>query len=94
MGSTRLFEGLTKALEYAESLSGANTIYLLSDGSPDHGEGRLTDWEVKQEYKKFLAANRIYRCVVHCIGIGPNHNRDLMGRIARDSGGGYKAVAR
>ena len=37
-------------------------------------------------------ANRVFRCVIHTIGIGRGHNSHLMQRIAGETGGTYKAV--
>lgn len=106
-GSTSLFPALMKALEYAEAFgaagdkkkrkkgsSGANTIFLLSDGSPTAkgGGGQLPQGEIEKQLKRFLKKNELYRVVVHTIGVGPGHNRSLMRRIASATGGEYRAV--
>jgi Mg-chelatase subunit ChlD len=105
-GSTSLFPALMRALEYADAFgapggkqrkkgsSGANTIFLLSDGSPTApgGDKALPASEVAAQLRAFLEANEIYRCVVHTIGVGPSHNRSLMKRIASATGGEYRAV--
>ena len=103
-GSTSLFPALMKALEYAntpepkkkrkkdDTLGGANTIFLLSDGSPTLPTGKMTADQIEAQFQAFVKANEIYRCVVHTIGVGPSHRRDLMERIARATGGKYRAV--
>ncbi len=102
VGSTLLFPALHKALEYAKVGAGksssdplgADTIYLLSDGAPTDATGTLLTGDVlEQEITRFLEANRGFACVVHTIGVGPQHDRALMARIARETGGTYKAVA-
>ena len=101
VGSTLLFPALHKALEYAKVGAGksatdplgADTIYLLSDGAPTDATGTLLTGDVlEQEIARFLEANRGFACVVHTIGVGPQHDRALMARIARETGGTYKAV--
>jgi hypothetical protein len=98
-GSTQLFAALTRALEYGpadgKGGGGADTIYLLSDGSPTDAGGAqpLAPEEIEKRLNAFLDANRAHRFVVHTIGIGPQHNRWLMERIAQQTGGKYVAVA-
>ncbi len=95
-GYTRTFDALGKALDYASGKGGADTIFLLSDGSPtavDAGEP-LTGEDLEAEYAAFLEKNRIYKCVVHTIGVGRAQNRTLMQRIARDTGGTYRDAER
>jgi len=95
-GYTRTFDALAKALDYAGGKNGADTIFLLSDGSPtavDAGEP-LEGEALEAEYAAFLEKNRIYKCVVHTIGVGRAQNRPLMMRIARDTGGTYRDAER
>ena len=103
-GSTQLFEALMTALKYADvpakksakgnsARGGANTMFLLSDGSPTDASGDvLKPGVVEAQFQAFLKANEVYRCVVHTIGVGPSHNRSLMQRIARATGGQYRGV--
>jgi Ca-activated chloride channel family protein len=94
-GRTHMFQALRTALWYAEiGASDADTIFLLSDGEPTQGGGRLAGEELEREHREFLDANRLSRCIVHTIGIGPDHDRQLMRRIAHDTGGTYRAVGR
>ena len=102
-GSTELFAGLMKALDYGSKLekapksgqdAGVDTIFLLSDGAPTTGipARLLTDEEIEKNVVAFLKANEQQRCVVHTIGVGPLHNKELMKRLARETGGKYIAV--
>jgi CTP:molybdopterin cytidylyltransferase MocA len=102
-GSTPIFEALHEALRYAKvgggksatDPAGADTLFLLSDGAPTRPgtEELLLGAELEAAIKAFLDANREFRCVVHTIGVGPDHNRDLMARLARETGGTYRAVS-
>ncbi len=103
-GSTQLFDALMTALKYADvptkkskknkaAKGGANTIFLLSDGSPTDPSGQpLKPGKMEEQLQAFLKANEVYRCVVHTIGVGPSHNRSLLQRIARATGGEYRGV--
>jgi hypothetical protein len=67
---------------------GADTIFLLSDGSPTTPDGQLDDWE------KIIRAvrewNKLKRVVIHTIGIG-GHNVAFMSTLASENGGTYVA---
>jgi hypothetical protein len=96
-GSTQLFAALRKALLYAaeggKGYGGADTIYLLSDGAPTPAAGGvLSRDDIEKELESFLDANRAYHCVVHTIGVGPDHSQTLMRRLAEATGGKYVAV--
>jgi len=101
-GSTMIFDALRAALRYARvgggksatDPRGADTIFLLSDGAPTVAGGNLLlrGPALEEAVKEFLAANLPFGCVVHTIGIGPEHNRALMQRLAHATGGTYKAV--
>ncbi|MHC4342569.1 MAG: VWA domain-containing protein [Planctomycetota bacterium] len=102
VGSTMTFDALEKTLRYAKvgggksstDPRGADTIFLLSDGSPStpDGDAPLPEAERRKAVRAFLEANRPFRCVVHTIGVGPEHNRELMQSLASATGGTYKAV--
>jgi hypothetical protein len=66
----------------------ADTIFLLSDGSPTKPDGSLDDWE------KIIRAvrewNRLRRIKIHTIGIG-GHNAAFMSTLASENGGTYVA---
>ena len=101
-GSTAVFAALAEALRYAKAgggkgttdPAGADTIFLLSDGAPTRPgtEELLLGPELETAIQEFLEANRDFKCVVHTIGVGPDHNRELMMRLARETGGTYRAV--
>ncbi len=101
-GSTAIFAALAEALRYAKvgggkgatDPAGADTIFLLSDGAPTRPgtEELLLGPDLDAAIKEFLEANRDFKCVVHTIGVGPDHNRQLMMRLARETGGTYRAV--
>jgi hypothetical protein len=103
-GSTMIFDALHRALRYASvgrggktatDVAGADTIFLLSDGAPTvpDGMGLLTGDALDAAVVEFLERNRAFRCVVHTIGVGPAHNSTLMQRLAKATGGTYRAVA-
>jgi len=101
-GSTPTFDALAEALAYARvgggksatDPAGADTIFLLSDGAPTApgGGALLLGDDLEKAISAFLDANRDFKCVVHTIGVGPDHNRALMERLARETGGTYRAV--
>ncbi len=106
-GATRLFTALHKALGYAKTMGrrkpgasgaadadadGADTIFLLSDGYPTYSDASMSQERIDKEVARFLKLNRIYRCVVHTIGVGPAHSEQLMRRLAEKTGGTYRAV--
>lgn len=100
-GSTQMFAALAKALEFSDTIgqdkkkqrTGADTIFLLSDGSPTDADGKpLKSDELEKQYRAFIEANKLYHCTVHTIGIGPQHNSAVLRRLAKDTGGIYKAV--
>jgi len=104
VGSTMFFDALREALRYANVGSGksktdprgADTIFILSDGAPSTkgGAALLPPRRIETELQAFLDANRAFRCVVHTIGVGKEHNIGLMQRLARETGGTYRAVGR
>jgi Mg-chelatase subunit ChlD len=100
-GATAMFPALAEALRYAKvgggasptDPKGADTIFLLTDGAPTDADGKaLADDAREAAIRAFLEANRELKCVVHAIGVGPDHNVELMMRLARETGGVYKAV--
>ncbi len=99
--STSMFDGMMKALDYAEDLGAEkvtgdriDTIFLLSDGQPTHFRGKdlKNEVDILEAYEVFKQANGDRRIVVHAIGVGQGHNEDLMRKIAQESGGKYVAV--
>ena len=77
------------------SQGGCDTIFLLSDGSPTGADGQVLEPDVSEAaWTRVKEANRVFRCVIHTVGIGRLHNSPLMRRIAQETGGTYKAVGR
>jgi len=101
-GATGLFAALDRALSFAKTLKargdagadkdGADTVFLLSDGQPTDGDVLMPPERIEKELQRFLKNNRPYRLVVHTIGVGPNHSKELMRRLAGETGGTYRAV--
>jgi len=100
-GSTQLFDGLLKAIEYADNLDqkkpsegGCDTIFLMSDGSPTNKDGGkpLDGDQIEEAWARVKEANRVFKCIIHTVGVGRGHNRSLLQRIARETGGTYQAV--
>ncbi|MHC4450107.1 MAG: VWA domain-containing protein [Planctomycetota bacterium] len=92
VGSTMIFDALSQALRYAPK--GADTIFLLSDGAPSTPGGHelLVGEPLEKAVTEFLDANKAHRCIVHTIGVGAQQDRTLMERLARATGGTYRAV--
>ena len=68
---------------------GADTVFLLTDGSPTKPSGEMDSTE------KILVAcrewNRLKRVTIHCIGIGRSHNGGFLRSLASEHGGKYVA---
>ena len=98
-GSTNIYAAMEAALRlagvYNPGVTGkpkqvADAIILLSDGSPTDAKGKREDPE------RTLAAvkewNALKRIAVHTIGIGRDHNRTFLQRLAEENDGQYYAV--
>jgi Mg-chelatase subunit ChlD len=93
--STNIFDALDTAFQVAGLGAtdtnyglGADTIFLLSDGSPTKPDGQLDDWE--KIIKAVREWNRLKRITIHTIGIG-GHNAAFMSTLALENGGAYVA---
>ena len=93
--STNIFDALDMAFKVAGMGAtdknyglGADTIFLLSDGSPTKPDGQLDDWE--KIIKATREWNRLKRIKIHTIGIG-GHNAAFMSTLAMENGGIYVA---
>jgi hypothetical protein len=113
-GSTALFGGLSRALNYSEKFGadysddedtgdeepagkggGVDTIFLLSDGQPTNAKDKLMKpEELEAALANFFEENKVAHCVVHTIGIGPDHDDVLMRRIAEETGGQYVGIGK
>jgi len=93
--STNIYDALQTAFEVTGMGArdrhydlAADTIFLLSDGSPTKPSGELDDWE------KIIRAvdewNRLKRIKIHTIGVG-GHNAAFMSQLAAKNGGNYVA---
>ncbi len=79
MGATNIYGALELAFRDRE----ADTIYLLSDGSPTAGE-KIDPEAIARDV---LAWNRLRRIVIHTIALGTPS--PLLERLARETGGQY-----
>ncbi len=93
--STNIFDAMDLAFRVAGMGAtdknyglGADTIFLLSDGSPTRPDGQLDDWE--KIIKAVREWNRLKRITIHTIGIG-DHNAAFMSTLAMENGGTYVA---
>jgi len=78
-GGTNLFD----ALEMALLTKGVDSIYLLSDGSPNEGKFVRPE-DILRAVREL---NRIRRITIHCIALG--FDTDLLRDLASQSGGTY-----
>jgi hypothetical protein len=96
---TNMFDALEKAFQIAAGLvqkaggagdprygggqGGADTFYLLSDGSPNFG--RIPDPDaIVAEIRKI---NELRKIIIHTIAVGGAFNSSFMERLAKDNGG-------
>jgi HEAT repeat protein len=84
LGLTALFD----ALEVGFAQADADTIYLLSDGSPSGGKTDDVD-EIRQAVKDWNTLRRP-RITIHCISLGRQDG--LLRSLADDSGGTYVEI--
>ena len=96
-GSTNIYEAMDLALRMAnvhpdqkKGAATADSIYLLSDGSPTDPEGKTEDPE--RTLKAVAAWNGEQRVAIFTIGIGREHNAAFLRRLAEENGGAYFAV--
>lgn len=96
VNSTNIFDALETAFDIAgfgardkNYASGCDTIFFLSDGSPT--SGRVVDpGGILSKVREWNSTKKV---VVHAIGLGREHNRAFMERLARENGGEYVAPA-
>jgi hypothetical protein len=97
-GRTNIFDPLEKAFQiatagpraggagdprYASNMGGADTFYLLSDGSPN--AGRIPDsGGILAEVRKI---NKLRKVVIHTVAVGGAYNPSFMERLAQENGG-------
>ena len=91
--STNIYDAIHAAFEVAGMGSrdkhynpGADTIFLLSDGSPPTPDGKSDDWmKIIRAVREW---NSLKKVTIHAIGIG-GHNVTFMSTLARENGGKY-----
>jgi hypothetical protein len=70
---------------------GADTIFLLTDGSPTTPEGETAYPDGSRETDRVLEAAREWnpagRVTIHCIGVGDTIDRRFLERLAKENGG-------
>jgi hypothetical protein len=97
-GRTNIFDPLEKAFEiagsgpkmggagdprYGSSMGGADTFFLLSDGSPN--AGRIPDPPgILAEVRKI---NKLRKVVINTVVVGGGFNHQFMETLAKDNGG-------
>jgi hypothetical protein len=93
--STNIYDALKVAFEVAGMGSrdkhytpNADTIFLLSDGSPTRPDGSADDW--MKVIRAVRDWNKLGRVKIHTIGVG-GHNRAFMRMLADENGGKYVA---
>lgn len=91
---TNLFGGLEQAFHIISSRSdkknlerGADTIFLMTDGAPSRGKF-VRPAVILQEVRKMNQGRDI---TIHTIGVGEQHNKGFLQRLAAENGGQYLA---
>jgi HEAT repeat protein len=94
IGATNVFDALEKAFELAGRGAtdkrynlAADTILFMSDGHPNRG--RIVD--PRAIIAEISRMNEHKKVTIHTIGVGDDHDVELMKRIARMNGGTYVA---
>lgn len=93
-GSTNIYDALRAAFKVAgegakkkNAPLNADTIYLLTDGSPTTPAGKLDD--VKKILEGARKWNALGRVTIHTIGIGKNLNRTFLEQLANENNGRF-----
>lgn len=79
-GTTNISDSLDRALD-----SGADTVFLLSDGDPNRGRVSSVDALLSE----LVERNRLLRIVIHTVGIGEVEGSAFLKELARATGGRY-----
>ncbi len=97
-GTTNIFDAMEKAFKmagpgkpkeqaderYAQTMGGADTIFLLSDGSPN--AGRVP--EAGAILEEIAKLNKLRKITIHTVGVG-DHNVPFMQKLAEQNDGKY-----
>ena len=93
-GSTNIYDALRAAFKVAgegtkkkNARLNADTIYLLTDGSPTTPAGKMDD--VKKILEGARKWNALGRVTIHTIGIGKDLNRPFLEQLARENNGRF-----
>jgi len=93
-GSTNIYDALRKAFELTgiddkkkNAPLKADTIYLLTDGSPTTPDGQMDDTEkILEAARKW---NELGRITIHCIAIGKDLNATFLRQLAEENHGEF-----
>jgi len=84
-GGTALYDGLTDALMAVKATKGRKVVVLLSDGRDEDNAG--TGRGSARTQKDVLLALKETDATIYPIGLGPHVDRELLERLAAESGG-------
>jgi Ca-activated chloride channel homolog len=84
-GGTALYDGLTDALMRLKRADGRKVVVLLSDGRDENNPGTAPG-SVRTESDVFKALKGT-DAILYAIGLGPRVDRELLERLAAQSGG-------
>jgi len=84
-GGTALYDGLTDALMRLKRADGRKVVVLLSDGRDENNPG--TGPGSARTQNDVFAALRESDTTIYPIGLGPRVDRELLERLAAESGG-------
>jgi Ca-activated chloride channel homolog len=84
-GGTALYDGLTDALMRLKRTEGRKVVVLLSDGHDENNPGTGPGSARTQD--DVFAALRETNTMIYPIGLGPRADRELLERLAAESGG-------
>jgi len=84
-GGTALYDGLTDALMRMKQTKGRKVVVLLSDGRDENNAG-TGPGSARTQQDVFLAL-RDTDAAIYPIGLGPRVDRELLQRLAAESGG-------
>ena len=92
-GATNIYDAIEQAFSIISSKEtknlkkGADTIFLMTDGQPNRG--KVTDPHlIRQEVGKL---NRTRKITIHTIGVGKDHNKNFLSKLAAENNGEYLA---
>ncbi len=93
-GATNIFDPLEVAIQSAGRGTfdkqydiSCDTIFLVTDGSPNRGRVSNADDIIKEVAK----LNELGRLTIHAIGIGPEQNSGFMKELTEKNGGTYES---